>query len=64
MLAERRVVARELRFIELAANLHFLRRHQQQQAQAAAATAAIRIFDKNTAKLNPVCFSIVLISRP
>jgi hypothetical protein len=33
MLAERRVMARELRFFELAANLHFLGRHQQQQQQ-------------------------------
>jgi hypothetical protein len=39
MLAERRVMARELRFVELAANLHFLGRHQheQQQQQLAAA---------------------------
>jgi hypothetical protein len=33
MLAERRVMARELRFFELAANLHCLGRHHHQQQQ-------------------------------
>jgi hypothetical protein len=40
MLAERRVMARDLRFFELAANLHYcLGRHQQQQQQQQQAAA-------------------------